>query len=413
MNKKRKILITYATAGVGHKKASLAIKATLENKKRDFDIKFIDVLDYTNSFFKKAYPTVYLLLVNKLIFLWGFLYYLLDFKIVHNLFYPLRQFSGVLNGMRFVRFLLEFKPDTVIATHFLTADICTYVKQKYKIKMKVINVVTDYRIHSFWIADGVDTYIVGHQETKMDLLKKWGVPSHKIKVMGIPVEPKFSIKHDKNFFRGKLNLPADSFVVLLLGGGYGVGPILKILKILNKSILRQAQDCSERPIRQAQGRPEQVKRVEGRNRGTTLQQDSRFSVITVCGHNRSLYNKVNTFAKKINLTIRNYAYVDNVDELMAASDVYIGKAGGISTTESLNQGLPLIFVRPIPGQESRNARLMTKGGAGIRLRKISDIVKIVEELKYSEERVKALKENINNIKKINAANDIADFVVTQ
>jgi processive 1,2-diacylglycerol beta-glucosyltransferase len=378
MNKK--ILITYATAGVGHKKASLAIKAALENKKTDFDITFIDVLDYTNSFFKKSYPSVYLLLINKLIFLWGFLYYLLDFKIVHNLFYPLRQFSGVLNGMRFVRFLLEFRPDIVIATHFLTADICTYVKQKYKIKMKVINVVTDYRIHSFWIADGVDTYIVGHQETKMDLLKKWGVPSHKIKVMGIPVEPKFSIKHDKNFFRGKLNLPADSFVVLLLGGGYGVGPILKILKILNKSILRLR---------------------------------SGLSVITVCGHNESLYNKVNTFAKKINLTIRNYAYVDNIDELMAASDVYIGKAGGISTTEALNQDLPLIFVRPIPGQESRNALLMTKGGAGIKLKKISDIVKIVEELKHSEEKVKALKESINNIKKINAANDIADFVTQQ
>lgn len=378
MNKK--ILITYATAGVGHKKAALAIKVTLENKKTDFDIKFIDILDYTNSFFKKSYPSTYLLLVNKLIFLWGFLYYLLDFKIVHNLVYPLRQLSGVLNGMRFVKFLIEFKPDIVVATHFLTADICTYVKQKYRIKMKVINVVTDYRIHSFWIADGVDTYIVGHEEARMDLLKKWGVPSHKIKVMGIPVEPKFSIKHDKNFLKKKLDLPSGSFVVLLIGGGYGVGPILKILKILNKSILRQ---------------------------------DSRLSAITVCGHNRNLYDKVNTFAKKINLTIRNYAYVDNIDELMAASDVYIGKAGGISTTEALNQGLPLIFVRSIPGQESRNARLMTKGGAGIRLKKISDIANLVEELKHSEEKVTALKENINNIKKINAANDIADFVVTQ
>ncbi|MCK4463028.1 MAG: hypothetical protein KAU58_01820 [Candidatus Omnitrophica bacterium] len=394
----RKILITYATAGVGHKKASLAIKAALENKKRDFDIKFINVLDYTNSFFKKSYPSVYLLLVNRLILLWGFLYYLSDFKIVHNLVYPLRQLSGVLNSMRFVKFLLEFKPDIVVATHFLTADICTYVKQKYKIKMKVINVVTDYRIHSFWIADGVDTYIVGHEETRMDLLKKWGVPSHKVKVTGIPVEPKFSIKHDKSFFRRKLNLPANSFVVLLIGGGYGIGPILKILKILSKL-----------PVRQTQGNGKQAKCVEP----STLRQNSGLSAITVCGHNKSLYNRVNTFTKKIDLAIRNYAYVDNIDELMAASDVYIGKAGGISTTEALNQGLPLIFVRPIPGQESRNANLMTKGGAGIRLKKISDIVKIVEELKYSEERVKALKENINNIKKINAANDIADFVVTQ
>ena len=345
MSNKRKILITYATAGVGHKKASLAIKAALENKKTDFDIKFINVLDYTNSFFKKSYPSIYLLLVNRLILLWGFLYYLSDFKIVHNLAYPLRQLSGVLNSVRFVKFLLEFKPDIVIATHFLTADICTYVKQKYKIKMRVINVVTDYRIHSFWIADGVDMYIVGHEETKTDLIKKWGIEAYKIKVMGIPVEPKFSIKHDKDFFRKKLNLPSDSFVVLLIGGGYGVGPILKILKVLNKSLLRQAQ-----------GDGEQAKRVEP----SIPRLRSGLSVMTVCGHNKRLYNRVNAFSEKTNLDIKNYAYVDNVDELMAASDVYVGKAGGISTTEALALDLPLIFVRPIPGQEKRNAKLIIK-----------------------------------------------------
>ena len=63
-----------------------------------------------------------------------------------------------------------------------------------------------------------------------------------------------------------------------------------------------------------------------------------------------LYKRINTFQKNANLIIRNYAYVDNIDELMAASDVYIGKAGGICTTEAIAQELPLIFVRPIPSE---------------------------------------------------------------
>jgi len=371
----KKILITYATAGVGHKKAALAIKSAFEEKNIGNDIRTIDVLDYTNAFFKKSYPYTYLLLVNKLIILWGLLYYLLDLKLTHYLFYPFRKISHILNSKRLIKYILEFKPDVIISTHFLTADILAYVKKKHKLDIQMINVVTDYRLHSFWISEAVDIYTVGDDEAKMDLIRKWKVEPDKIKVFGIPIEPKFLVKHDKNNIRQKLKLP-PKFTVLLLSGGYGVGPILEILKILNESKIEM-------------------------------------SAVTVCGHNNDLYNKVNTFKNNAGFNLVNFAYVDNVDELMAASDVYIGKAGGISSTEALAQGLPSVFVRPIPGQEKRNADLLIRMGCGIVVKKINNIGHIVKNLKESEDKIKIFKERIKKNKKVNAARDIVEFVLKE
>lgn len=367
-----KILITYATAGVGHKKAAMAIAKSFLGKYKNINTDVIDVLDYTNPFFKRTYCATYLLLINKIIFLWGFFYYFLNLKVAHTLFAPLRKLLHVSNGVRFINFLLKEKPDVVISTHFLTADICEYVKRKHGLNMRVINVLTDYRAHSFWISKGVDTYVVGHERVKTELVTKWGVSGDAVKVFGIPVEEKFSKKHDIIPLRQKLGIPQDSFTVLLLSGGYGVGPLVKILRALNKA-------------------------------------DFPLTAITVCGHNKKLCKRVANFKKCAAIKIINFGYVNNIDELMAVSSVCIGKAGGISTAEAIAQGVPFIFIRPIPGQEKANADLFVEVGAALGLKKISRLLKTVETLKLSGARMKALLESIERVKKSNAASNIAAF----
>ncbi|MCQ9207334.1 MAG: hypothetical protein NG740_05625 [Omnitrophica bacterium] len=371
-----KILITYATAGVGHKKAAMAITKSFYGRYKNINTQTIDVLDYTNPFFKRTYCTTYLFLINKAVFLWGFFYYFLNLKVAHALFAPLRKGLHVLNGTRFINFLLKEKPEVVISTHFFTADICEYVKRKYGVSMRVMNVITDYQAHSFWISECVDTYVVGHERVKAELVTKWGVSEGKVEVFGIPVEEKFSKKHDVVFLRRKLGIDQDSFTVLLLSGGYGVGPFVRILRALNKA-----------------GFP--------------------LTAIAVCGHNKKLCERVANFKKCAAIKIINLGYVDNIDELMAVSSVCIGKAGGISTTEAIVQGVPFIFIRPIPGQERANADLFVKTGAALELRKISHILKTVESLKFLGERVKALLENIERAKKPNAAGDIATFAAEE
>ncbi|MFH1790363.1 MAG: glycosyltransferase [Candidatus Omnitrophota bacterium] len=374
MKAPKKILIAYATAGIGHKKASLAIKEALENGGWDAEVKTIDVLDYTPAFFRRHYPSFYLVLINRLIWLWWVLYRVSDMRFLFPVIYPVRKMLHVMNCAPLIKFLLEFKPDVILSTHFMLPDVCDYAAKKFGFKTRLINVVTDYRAHSFWVSEGADEYFVAHEETKKDLTRKWGVRADCVKVTGIPVEPKFSKPHDREAARAKIGVGKGDLSLLLMSGGYGVGPIFEMLVMLN-----------------------------------SLRAD--LSLIVVCGHNAPLWKKVEDFKKRADsgINIINFGYVDNIDELMAASDVYVGKAGGISTTEALVMGLPLVLVSPIPGQESGNAGLLIKNGSAVLLDNVSDIKKTVSRFKTSEGYLAGLRENIKKVARPESAKRIAEY----
>jgi len=370
-----KILVAYATAGIGHKKAAMAVEEALKAIGNGFEVKTIDVLDYTNPFFKKNYPSVYLFLISRMIHVWGLLYYFFDIPFVHRLAAPLRRLYHAANARGLLRFLEEYRPDVVVSTHFLLPDVAIEAKKKIP-GMKVINVVTDYRAHAFWISGGVDAYVAAHENTKADLVGKWLIDPDAVKIIGIPVEPKFSKDHDRRLTRVHLNIPDTDFTVLLLSGGFGVGPIYETIKLLE-------------PLK------------------------DRLSVIAVCGHNKKLYERVEALKKELGaMRVINLGYVNTIDELMAASDLYVGKAGGISIAESLAMGLPLVFVRPIPGQESRNADFVLARKAGMKVAHFRQIFGIVKELKEGPEKLKVLKTNVEAISKKRAAAAIAEFVIS-
>jgi len=369
---RKKILITYATAGVGHKKAAEAIYHAFQKNRPDVDVRLVDILHYTNFIFKDTYCVAYLFLIRHLIFFWGLLYHSLNLRVLHYLTNPLRKFTHILSGKRFIKYLLEYKPDLVISTHFMPADICGYVKRKYKANIHVSNVITDYRAHSFWVSDAVDTYFVGHPIVQEELILKWRVPSANVKVTGIPIEEKFYKDQDIPGLKARLGIPPDSFTVLLLSGGYAIGPIMKTIRLLNKA---------------------------------------KFSLTTIaiCGHNEKLLEEIENFKKGAGIRILNLGFVNNIDELMSVSDICIGKSGGISISEAFAKALPFILVRPIPGQEAANAELLLKVGGGIRLKKLDHILEVIEDLRLTPGKINAMKESMKNVRKVHAANHIAEI----
>ena len=97
----KKVLILYATAGIGHKKASMAVKEAFDELKlKDAEVTLADTLDYTNKFFKWTYLKAYLLMVNKLPTIWGFMYYLTDNFYINLLVARLRRINNWLNTWR-------------------------------------------------------------------------------------------------------------------------------------------------------------------------------------------------------------------------------------------------------------------------------------------------------------------------
>ena len=204
----KKILIAYANAGAGHRKAAYAIESAFkEINRNDIETKVIDTLDYSTPFFKNGYPAFYLFLVNKISYLWGMFYYLLDARLFYRCVASYgRRLHNSLGFAGLEKFLNEYNPDIVINAHFLGSEVMVHMKKKGMLKnTKLISVVTDYMMHSFWVDRMIDYYCVAQEESKKDLINR-GIPAEKIKVFGIPIDRIFAVPKDKKALCAKLGI---------------------------------------------------------------------------------------------------------------------------------------------------------------------------------------------------------------
>ena len=92
---------------------------------------------------------------------------------------------------------------------------------------------------------------------------------------------------------------------------------------------------------------------------------------------------------------------------MYLADVMISKVGGLSSSESLACGLPIIAIAAIPGQEARNTKFLLDNGVGFKIKKPKDVTRAVSSLISDKSQFLKLKEKISNLAKPNAAEDIA------
>ncbi len=371
-----KILLAYAYAGIGHKKAAEALQSVLSEYSK-VELTAVDALDYTNTLFKFLYPRVYLFLINRTPFLWGVLYYLVDLRALDAFLAPARRFFHNIHAKRFIRFVLEKNPDAAICTHFLPAEVVSGLKRKNKFSGKLITIVTDFLPHSFWMAGSSDYFIGAIERTKKDLVKR-GIEEERVKVLGIPCEPKFGISGDHQALIKKLGLHDDLFNLLIMGGGFGTGPVKKIVNAIYNM---------ESRIRDA------------------------LQVIVICGKNKKLFEELNR--KKLDSNVKLYAfgYMDNIDEFMEVADCIITKSGGLTVSESLSKKLPMIIIQPIPGQETRNCKILTGYGTAVRANTVGQAKNYVKEFMLSPEKILGMRARIKFLSYPDAAKNIAKFVV--
>ena len=271
------------------------------------------------------------------------------------------------------RLFEKYQPDTVVCTQAFPCGMVADYKKTHNLNIRLIGVLTDFAPHSFWINDGVDYYVVPNNEARDRFIKK-GVPTDRIKVYGIPIRSKFAIQLNKEPVAGALGLDLSIPVILLMGGGQGLGPIKEVVKSL------QAIDS-----------PLQTIVITGTNQKL----------------NKWLKKEQRHFAKKVLF----YEYANNVDELMEVATLIVTKPGGLTTSECLAKGLPMVIVNPIPGQEMRNTDFLLKNGIAIRIDKTSDIGEEIELLLRSPERLDMMRKEALAHGKPHAAYDVARLIL--
>lgn len=354
----KKVFIVYASAGAGHQKAAEALYEYLKKSRIDLDLKLIDILDYSNYIVQFSYSRGYIFLITKLPWVW-YILYRLSSSFAHNYF---RLLSDYLACQPFVDLLKKEKPDVVVSTHFLTSSVLAVFKKKYpQYTFRLITIITDYTLHPYWIGEGVDIYIASCDYVKNCLLTK-GIVEDNIKIYGIPVKEKFYLPSDRKTTAQKLGVDPAKFTALIMTGAIGIGPIEEIVQTLAEDV----------------------------------------QLLVICGRNQRLFDCLS----KLNLgKVKIYPLIDYVDELMSVSDVVLTKAGGLTISESLAKGLPMIFFSSIPGLETANARVIANYGAGSTINTIGQIKKTVLVLKNKD-----ILGNLNVLRKVDTLNMISSEI---
>ena len=364
-----KILVTHVPAGSGHEKAAEAVSQALRNARPDADVTLLNGLDGMSSAYQWAFTQGYLNLIHRYPALWGAAYHLLDLRGFASSAYKLHRLSNASHGKVLEGILMHHNPDVFISTHFFPAEVASYLKQQGRLKAKLITVITDYMPHSVWISPGTDAYVVGMALTKQEMIWR-SVPQENIHVLGIPIDPKFSQKTDRRVVATRLGLEPEMFTLLICSGGFGTGPMEPLVRAL-KSI------------------PEPLQ------------------ALVVTGKNTALYHQLENMKDSFPHKLHVYGFVDNMDELMGVSDLMVTKPGGLSCTEAMMKGLPMVLVAPIPGQETRNARIIERLGAAVLAGSVEKSPAIIRNLLANPARLKEMGRSGESAGRPNSATAIA------
>jgi len=199
-----RVLLLSASAGAGHVRAAQALERAFRDAGAAREIRHVDVLEHTTALFRRLYSRVYLDLVNNAPEVLGWLYEYLDSPWKHE---GRRLAFDKLNTRPFVRLLETYRPQWTVCTHFLPAEIISWLRGQGRLEARQAVVLTDFDVHAMWLHRQVDRYFVALDETR-EHLRALGFPGDRITVSGIPIDPVFAAPKDAPHGGGRHRRPA-------------------------------------------------------------------------------------------------------------------------------------------------------------------------------------------------------------
>jgi processive 1,2-diacylglycerol beta-glucosyltransferase len=372
MKTKPRVLLLSVSSGAGHLRAAQALEKAF-SARGDCVVEHVDAMKYASKLFQSIYHRTYISLANRAPDILGLLYNRTDQP--WNSPRP-RLAIDRMNVQPMIRMLQRVQPDLCIATHFLPGEILAWLIAKKKLRAHNAIVITDYDVHALWLCRTVDRYYVALAESA-EYLAAIGVPREKLCITGIPVDPIFAKPADRNEVRRHLGLDLRHPMVLAAAGGEGVGPV--------EQLVRGLLDLC---------RPWQIVAIAG----TSEKMRKRLEELSLQAG--SLPGGTPR--------LRPVGFTTEMDQFMAAADLLVGKAGGLTTSEALARALPMVLIDPIPGQEERNADHLLEAGAAIRCNNLPVAAWKVAALLDDPARLKRMQEAARCMARPNAASEIAE-----
>ncbi len=361
-----KALVLSASFGNGHHQANEAFIAALKEKEPNLSNKHVDFLSYLSrperlitsdiyNFWLKYTPSSYRSFYN-----WTDTEN--ESKIITGAFHWL----GI-NGL--IKDLQELQPQVVVSSYPTPTALAGTTRKRLRMDYLNALVVTDYRVHHHWARPEAELLMVANDKAK-EQMKAWNIPSENVVVTGIPIAPVYRqlIGADKVAIRAKFNLRPDLPLILISGGGTGKFRALK--KVLSEL--------------------------------TNLGQ--RVQVLVMAGGAEPKIEQVG------GATIHYVGFTTAFPQLLAASDLVVGKAGGLTVAESNTLGIPMVIHEPIPGQEEYNATFLEQHQAAIWARELHQLRPAV--LRALDKQLNCqMGKNAQAISRPDAAKDVANAIL--
>lgn len=372
----KKILIFYGSYGGGHLSAAKSIRDYIEKNYSDSQVELVDCVEYVNKLFNKLTTKAYKDFSKNARWIWKHLYYDSESGSLSRICNTINRLMAI----KLNRLIQEFQPDLIISTHPFSSQMCAILKEKGKLNCKVATILTDYAPHNQWLvkSEFIDYYFVAQQGMVDDLVSR-GVNKDKIHVTGIPLSSRFLQSYNKQKILEDYGLTSDKNTILFFAGGeFGFGK--------DKTFNRLKAIIDNLP---------------------------NLQVVAVAGRNEKMKERFDELVKttRTESNVKILSFTNQVPELMSVSDLVITKPGGLTTTESLASGLPLIIIDPLPGQEEENAEFVENSGAGIWVKDSDNIETILLNIFNNPDKLENMKSKARLIAKKNSTQNIVETLL--
>lgn len=367
---KKRVLIMSAGAGSGHIRAAEALEKSFKSDGRVEEVVNNDALQYTNKLFRNFYSKLYTSLVKSAPNFLGWWYKASDEPWRTD---RMRHMIDRLNTKPMVRFIRDFDPHITVCTHFMPAGIISHLIATKQLQARLSIVVTDFDFHAMWLSRSFHRYFVAIEETKAHL-EMLGIPDERITVSGIPIDPIFQQPVNRDEERAKLGLNPEMPVLLLSAGAFGLGPTeFMVERLFN------------------------------------LDHDAQ--TVVVCGRNEELRHRLTQLVGNRSSKFKILGYSNEMHKLLKLSDIFIGKPGGLASSEAIACGLPMCVVTPIPGQEERNSDHLLEEGVAVKCNDLTTLAYKLDRLLDDPKRLERMKANALRFSNPAASQTIVDTLL--
>jgi processive 1,2-diacylglycerol beta-glucosyltransferase len=307
------VLIISASMGAGHDGAAHELERRLEA-----DGHRADVVDYLTAF-----PLGLGRLV-RFSYEWELRYAAWTYEMTYRLWIllpmlaaPLMWLLATLTDRRIRGWVDRVGADVVVSTYPLASLALGRLRRQGSLDIPASTYITDFAVHPLWAAQGIDLHLAVHPRAAQSAHRQTGAPAL---APGPLVSSRFTAQlPERQAARADLGIPADRPVALLVAGSWGVGAIKRTYDAIVAT--------------------------------------GEWLPLVVCGHNEHLRRKLEARGDGIV-----FGWTDQMPLLMAAADVLVENAGGLTCMEAFASGLPVVTYRPIAGHGRGNAKEMAAAG---------------------------------------------------